>query len=113
MNKVFIILISLALLCGSCATSEDFYLNRDKLISLRVGMSKQQITKLYGNPHYRNIERDYEIWKYKYYTANRSGYDFLEIKFVGEFAESIDSYFLPDSYPVPANKSSSENVTTQ
>lgn len=111
MNKVLILLISLALLCGSCVTSKN-YMNRDKLMALKLGMNKQQVTKLYGNPHYRNIERGYEIWKYKYLEL-WGGYSFIEIKFVGEFAESIDSYFLPDNYPVPANKSSSENLTTQ
>lgn len=95
MNKIYILLITLTLLLSGCAGSKDYYMNRDKLTSLRIGMNKQQITKLYGTPHYRNIERNHEIWKYKYVAKIGDGYDFIEIRFAGEFVEGIDSYFQP------------------
>lgn len=99
--SVLFLLIIMVILC-SCGSVYNFMDNK-KIMQLEIGQSKKQILDIFGNPNFRDIKDNIEIWQYRYSTYE--GYDFLKLTFdENNKVKSFESYFLPLNQTVITQK---------
>lgn len=95
-------IIWLALAIGLTSCSGLFYdLKSDVLHNIQKGMSKQEVSKLLGEPQFRRFDRDLDEWEYSKYISG-NGYTTIILSFENGKVVAMDSFASCDNHPVPS-----------
>lgn len=90
-----IVLLSLT----SCASVMKEFgmggLTKSNIMKLEKNMSMEQVKKLLGNPTYRSMNEDVEMWQYRETNIDATGSSNLDIFFENGRIVSFESYFMP------------------
>ncbi|WP_294590858.1 DUF4476 domain-containing protein [uncultured Bacteroides sp.] len=93
-----IIWLAFAMELTSC--SSLFYdLRSDVLQDIQKGMSKQEVSKLLGEPQFRRFDRDFDEWEYSKCISG-NGYTTIIVSFEDGKVVGMDSFATYDNRPV-------------
>lgn len=93
-------IIWLALAIGLTSCSGLFYdLKSDVLHNIQKGMSKQEVSKLLGEPQFRRFDRDLDEWEYSK-NIYGNGYTTIIVNFEDGKVVAMDSFASYDNRPV-------------
>lgn len=95
MKKIYTVFLIVTLLCAGCSTVQ--YFSPKAIGQIEVGMSKEKVSGIFGQPHYRHINGPLEEWEYRYEDATKGGTDMLIVRFNSGVVESLDSFFKPNA----------------
>lgn len=91
-NK-FLAVASLATMCVSCGSLATLF--SDPTMEIQLGMTRDEVIRLMGQPTFRSLTEDYEELGY---SQNYSTSDYIRItniQFVNGRVAAMDSYPLP------------------
>lgn len=97
MKKIHVLwVLSLLVLTASCGSM-------NKLMKVEEGMSKQEITKIFGTPDYRRFDRGIEEWEYRSLSVVTGEYKVTVITFDDGRVSGMDTYNTRDAngHPLP------------
>lgn len=69
MNTIKRIGIGMAILYGCSGCASMLYPSSGQLQKLQPGMTKEEVTQLFGEPVNRRFHAEYEEWEYKKYYS--------------------------------------------
>lgn len=93
-------IIWLAFAIGLTSCSSLFYdLRSDVLQNIQKGMSKQEVSKLLGEPQFRRFDRDFDEWEYSKCISG-NGYTTIIVSFEDGKVVGMDSFATYDNRPV-------------
>lgn len=108
MKKAIVILISTVFVLTGCETYSYMYAY-NRVMDVQIGMTRQDVYAIYGEPNNRSLSKDSEEWKYRYY-ADTDGYDVISIRFVDDAVEKVESYYMSRHRPEMKFRNSSKPV---
>lgn len=108
MKKAIVILISTVFVLTGCETYSYMYAP-NRVMDVQIGMTRQDVYAIYGEPKNRSLTQDSEEWKYRYY-ADTDGYDVISIRFVDDVVEKVESYYMSRHRPESKYRNSSKPV---
>lgn len=92
----------LVLAMGLTSCSGLFYdVKADALRSVQKGMTKQEVTRLLGEPQFRRFDRDLDEWEYSKMVAG-SGYTTIIVSFEEDKVVAMDSFPAANCHPAPS-----------
>lgn len=99
MKSYYLLCLFLILSLSGCGTLNGSY-NAKKVMNVEIGMSKSEISRLFGEPSYRRLDSEKEEWEYQSLNLMKEGMDVLIIGFVNGKVSDMNSFFLPKPCPV-------------
>ncbi len=88
--KHLVILLSLAIFIGSCANILGD--NKNVLLKIHNGMTKEQVSSILGNPNYRRFDNNTEEWEYEKYLSMSSDVTTIIITFDNNVVSNMNSF---------------------
>ena len=92
MKKIHVLLMLLLLVisagCGSM----------NKIMKVQEGMSRQEVSKLFGTPDFRRFDREIEEWEYREASGVPGEWKVVVITFDGDKVISMNTFTLPQGH---------------
>jgi hypothetical protein len=82
------------ILLGSCISSQAGFTN-EQLLSIRKGMTLEQVTDVLGSPSYRTFNDKGEEWEFRVFVF--SGWSVVKVYFVDGKVTEMKSYLEKES----------------
>ncbi|WP_291582324.1 outer membrane protein assembly factor BamE [Bacteroides sp.] len=86
-------ILLMIILFGSCITARVGFTN-EQLLSVRKGMTLEQVTDVLGSPAYRSFDDKGEEWEFR--TMVLSGWSVVTVRFVDGKVTEMKSYLEKD-----------------
>lgn len=99
MKGIHVLLIMLLLVLGtSCGTT-------NKLMQVQEGMTKQEVTTLFGVPEYRRFDGGIEEWEYQILSVITGDTKVVVITFDRDRVSGMNTFKIPNFRMHPASPS--------
>ncbi|MBC8592224.1 outer membrane protein assembly factor BamE [Oscillospiraceae bacterium N12] len=92
MKRLRLLLLLFPLLFASCGILTN------NIMKVQEGMSRQEVSKLFGTPDFRRFDREIEEWEYREASGVPGEWKVVVITFDGDKVISMNTFTLPQGH---------------